>query len=220
MMVGSMTESDIGFDAGPPAYPVSFDVDRQLSDRNRLTVAFRIILAIPHVALVGGAIIGFGFSWWSTGGAVGTAAGVMAVIAWFGVVFVAVHPRGLWDFAAFYLRWRSRSVPYLMLLRDEYPPFGEGSYPTSFAVSWPDIPRNRWSVGLRIFYVIPHLIVLIFLNLAWVVTSIVAWFAILITGSYPGGLYGFAVGVMRWDLRVEAYLLLMRDEYPPFRLAD
>jgi hypothetical protein len=144
----------------------------------------------------------------------------MAVIAWFGVVFAAVHPRGLWDFAGFYLRWRARSVPYLMLLRDEYPPFGEGTYPTSFAVSWPDIPRNRWSVGLRIFYVIPHLIVLIFLNLAWVVTAIVAWFAILFTGSYPGGLYDFAVGVMRWDLRVEAYLLLMRDEYPPFRLAD
>jgi hypothetical protein len=215
-----MSESDIGFDAGPPAYPVSFDVERQLSDRNRLTVAFRIILAIPHVALVGAAGIGLGFSWWSTGGAVGTAAGVMAVITWFGIVFAAVHPRGLWDFGGFYLRWRARAVPYLMLLRDEYPPFGDGNYPTSFAASWPEIPRNRWSVGLRIFYAIPHVIVLIFLNLAWVVTSIVAWFAILFTGSYPAGLYDFAVGVLRWDLRVEAYLLLMRDEYPPFRLAD
>jgi hypothetical protein len=143
----------------------------------------------------------------------------MAVIAWFGVVFVAVHPRGLWDFAGFYLRWRARSVPYLMLLRDEYPPFGEGSYPTSFAVGWPDIPRNRWSVGFRIIFAIPHIVVLIFLNVAWVVTSIVAWFAILFTGRYPAGLYDFGVGVLRWDLRVEAYLLLMRDEYPPFRLA-
>src|SRR6516225_2911437 len=141
MIVGSMSEINVGFDAGPPGYPVSFDVERQLSDRNRLTVAFRIILAIPHVVLVGGAIIGFGFSWWSTGGAVGTAAGAMAVIAWFGVVFVAVHPRGLWDFAAFYLRWRSRSVPYLILLRDEYPPFGDGPYPITFEVTWPDGPR-------------------------------------------------------------------------------
>jgi hypothetical protein len=212
--------SEMGFDAGPPAYPVSFDVERQLSDRNRLTVAFRIILAVPHLALVGAAGIGFGYSWWSNGGVVGAAAGVMAVIAWFGLVFVAVHPRGLWDFGEFYLRWRARAVPYLMLLRDEYPPFGEGSYPTSFGVSWPEIPRNRLSVGLRIFYAIPHVIVLFFLNLAWTVTSIVAWFAILFTGRYPAGLYDFAVGVMRWDLRVEAYLLLMRDEYPPFRLAD
>jgi hypothetical protein len=50
-------------------------------------------------------------------------------------------------------------------------------------------------------------------------TSIVAWFAILFTGRYPAGLYEFAVGVLCWDLRVEAYILLMRDEYPPFTLA-
>ena len=140
----------------------------------------------------------------------------MAVIAWFALVFAATHPRGLWDFAAFYLRWRARSVPYLMLLRDEYPPFGDGTYPTTFAIEWPTGRRDRLSIGLRIFYVIPHVIVLVFLNIAWVLTSIVAWFAILFTGRYPGRLYEFAVGVLRWDLRVEAYLLLMRDEYPPF----
>jgi Domain of unknown function (DUF4389) len=50
-------------------------------------------------------------------------------------------------------------------------------------------------------------------------TSIVAWFAILFTGRYPAGLYEFAVGVLCWDLRVEAHILLMRDEYPPFTLA-
>ena len=60
---------------------------------------------------------------------------------------------------------------------------------------------------------------LFFLNIAWALTSIVAWFAIVFTGGYPAGLYEFAVGVLRWDLRVEAYVLLMRDEYPPFRLA-
>ena len=81
-----------------------------------------------------------------------------------------------------------------------------------------DGPRNRLSVGLRIFYAIPQVIVLLFLNIAWVFTSIVAWFAILFTGRYPAGLYEFAVGVLRWDMRVEAYLLLMRDEYPPFSL--
>jgi hypothetical protein len=200
-----------------PAYPVSFAVDPQLSGRNRLTTGFRIILAIPHVILAGGTGIGFGWSW--SAGVLGTAAAVMAVIAWFALVFAATHPRGLWDFAAFYLRWRARSVPYLMLLRDEYPPFGEETYPTTFAVEWPTGPRNRLSIGLRIFYVIPHVIVLVFLNIAWILTSIVAWFAILFTGRYPGGLYGFAVGVLRWDLRVEAYLLLMRDEYPPFTLS-
>jgi hypothetical protein len=209
--------SDIVPGSPSPAYPVSFAVEPQLSDRNRLTTGFRIILAIPHVILAGGTGIGFG--WWWSAGVLGTAAGVMAVIAWFALVFVATHPRGLWDFGAFYLRWRARSVPYLMLLRDEYPPFGDETYPTTFAVEWPTGRRDRLSIGLRIFYVIPHVIVLVFLNIAWILTSIVAWFAILFTGRYPGGLYGFAVGVLRWDLRVEAYLLLMRDEYPPFTLS-
>jgi hypothetical protein len=107
-----------------------------------------------------------------------------------------------------------------MLRRDDYPPFGEGPDPVTFAVTWPAGDRDRLSVGLRIFYAIPHLIVLVFLNIAWVLTSIVAWTSILFTGRYPRGLYNFAVGVLRWDLRVEAYLLLMRDEYPPFRLAN
>jgi hypothetical protein len=211
--------SDTGFTPPTPAYPVAFDVERQLSDRNRLTTAFRIILAIPHLLLVGGAGIGFGIGWSSMGGVVGTAATVMAVIAWFAIVFVATHPRGLWDFGTYYLRWRARSVPYLMLLRDDYPPFGDEPYPTSFAVSWPTGERDRLSVGLRLIYAIPHVIVLIFLNIAWLLTSIVAWFAILFTGRYPAELYEFAVGVLRWNLRVEAYLLLLRDEYPPFRLA-
>jgi hypothetical protein len=203
----------------PPAYPVAFGVEPQLADRNRVTTGFRIVLAIPHLLLAGGAGIGFGFAWWSIGGVLGAAAAVMAVIAWFALIFASVHPRGLWDFAGFYLGWRSRSVPYVMLLRDEYPPFGEGAYPSTFEVPWPDGPRNRLSIGLRIFYVIPHVIVLVFLNIAWILTSIVAWFAILFTGKYPRGLYDFAVGVLRWDLRVEAYLLLMRDEYPPFTFA-
>jgi uncharacterized protein DUF4389 len=48
---------------------------------------------------------------------------------------------------------------------------------------------------------------------------IVAWFAILLTGRYPRGLFGFVVGAMRWANRVSGYAaLLVTDEYPPFRL--
>jgi hypothetical protein len=60
--------------------------------------------------------------------------------------------------------------------------------------------------------------VLFFVLLAWCVTAIVAWFVILFTGTYPQGLYEFAAGALRWRLRVEAYMLLMVDEYPPFSL--
>jgi hypothetical protein len=81
-----------------------------------------------------------------------------------------------------------------------------------------EFPRDKVSVGLRIFYVIPHAFILIFLGIAWFFTSVVAWFAILINGEYPEGLYKFGLGVFRWSTRVEAYMLLLVDQYPPFSL--
>jgi hypothetical protein len=66
--------------------------------------------------------------------------------------------------------------------------------------------------------VIPHIVVLFFVLLAWCFTTIAAWFIILFTGRYPAGLYEFGVGVLRWLMRVQAYLLLLVDEYPPFSL--
>jgi hypothetical protein len=204
------------------AYPVAFDVEPQLHDRNRLTVFFRIILAIPHLILVGGPAFAVGCGWsahWGGSGVLGLGAGVMAIIAWFAILFADTHPRGLWDFARYVMSWRARVVAYVALLRDEYPPFSDDAYPVTYAVAYPDAPRDKWSVGLRIFYVIPHVIVLFFVGIAWFITAVIAWFAILLTGSYPASLYPFAVGYLRWVLRVESYLLLMRDEYPPFSFA-
>jgi hypothetical protein len=82
----------------------------------------------------------------------------------------------------------------------------------------PESPRNRLTVAFRIFLAIPHLIAIWALGIAWGVTTIVAWFAILLTGRYPEGLYRFGVGVFQWSMRVDVYLLLLRDEYPPFSL--
>lgn len=78
--------------------------------------------------------------------------------------------------------------------------------------------RDRLSVGLRLLYVLPHALVLAALGLAWLVTVVIGWCAILLTGAYPAGLYHFAVGYLRWSLRVESYTLLLHDQYPPFRL--
>jgi hypothetical protein len=213
----------------PPAYPVAFDVEPQLHGRNRLTVAFRIILAIPHLILVGGpglALgsglgIGFrngryGFASFSGHGALGAVAFVMAMIAWFAILFANQHPRGLWDFARFFMRWRTRAIVYTAMLRDEYPPFGDAPYPVTYEVEFPDAPRKKWSVGLRIIYVIPHAIVLFFLGIVFCLVQLIVWFAILFTGSFPQGLYQFCIGYLRWSVRVETYMLLMRDEYPPF----
>jgi Domain of unknown function (DUF4389) len=208
------------------AYPVSVDVQPLLANRNRLTTAFRVILAIPHIILVGG-VGGLGFSF--TGGArreslgsetglLGAVAFFLAVISWFTIVLTGQHIIGIRQFTVFYMRWRVRALAYLMLLEDLYPPFGEAPYPSSLTIVDPIGPRDRVTVGFRIFLGIPHFIVLIFLVFAWWVTSFVAWLAILLTGAYPQGLYDFGVGVLRWLLRVEAYMLLLIDEYPPFSL--
>ena len=68
---------------------------------------------------------------------------------------------------------------------------------------------------------IPHYIVLFFLDIAAFVVVIVAWFAILFTGTYPRGMFDFVEGVIRWNVRVAGYaLVLITDQYPPFRLAS
>ena len=108
----------------------------------------------------------------------------------------------------------------VLLLEDLYPPFGEGPYPADIAIADPPSARDRLSVGLRLLFALPHIFVLFFVLIAWAFTTIAAWFSILLTGSYPRGLYEFGVGALRWRLRVEAYLLLMVDEYPPFSLSD
>jgi hypothetical protein len=215
-------------DANGTAYPVVIDVDPQIAARRRLSVALRLILAIPHVILVGAPGFALGVTTAPAGtaqhsesigsnGLLGAVAFVGAVISWFAIVFTGRHPRGLWNLAEFYMRWRANAVAYTALLRDEYPPFGTGAYPVVYEVPFPE-RRDRLAVGLRLILVIPHLIVLVFLDIAWFVATLVAWVAILLAGQYPESLYRFGVGMMRWTLRVESYLLLLRDEYPPFSL--
>ena len=203
-------------------YPVSVSVDPPKGPRNRLTTAFRLILAIPHFILVGGVATsiasrnswGFGIE----GGILGGIAGVLAVVSWFTIVLGGTHIAGIREFSRFYLRWRVRALAYAMLLEDQYPPFGEGTYPTTFDVVEPALPRHRLSVGFRLLLVIPQLVVLFFVTIVWCVTAFVGWISILIVGDYPKALYDFGVGVLRWRVRVEAYLLLLVDEYPPFSL--
>lgn len=212
----------------PVAHPVDVRVAPAISGRNRLTCAFRIILAIPHILIVGGpAALAMtllpraesgGIEWGSGTGVLGAVAAVAAIMAWFAIVFMGTHPKGLWTLSAFYLRWRVRAAAYLALLRDEYPPFEDAPYPVALVLSPPDRPRDRITVAFRIVLALPHVILIWLLGFAWAVTTIIAWFSILLTGNYPATLYHFGVGVLRWSTRVEAYLLLLHDDYPPFSL--
>lgn len=209
-------------------HSVDVHVSQQAENRDRLTTAFRLVLAIPHLLLVG-APAAFVLSWsagpdgrynleWTGAGVLGAMAAVCALIAWFAILGTGRYPEGLRGLATMYLRWRVRAVAYTALLRDEYPPFGDAPYPAELVLEGPHVPPDRMTVAFRLILAIPHLLAVWVLGIAWFFTTIVAWFSILLAGRYPKGLYDFGVGVLRWNTRVEAYLLLLDDEYPPFSL--
>jgi len=79
---------------------------------------------------------------------------------------------------------------------------------------------SRWLWLVKWILIIPHLVVLFFMWIAFIAITVVAFFAIVFTGKYPRGMFGFNVGVMRWTWRVGfySYSALGTDRYPPFSL--
>ena len=197
---------------------VQVEAEHPGRERNRWTAAFRPILAIPHAIFVGGTLVGFRLRW-ARAGIVGMLALTCAFIDWFAILFTGRSIEGLRQFKRMYLGWRARFLAYAWLLRDEYPPFGDGLYPVRLEL--PDEPeaRDRWSVGLRIFTLFPHIVVMFCLLVAEVVVCIASWFCIVFTRRLPDGLWRFSRDVLRYVLRVEAYALLIHDRFPSFSLS-
>jgi hypothetical protein len=202
-------------------YPVQFSVDYPDRPLNRLTSAFRIFVAIP-ILIVLGSVSNSSLAWSQDGGK--AASGVGGVL-FFGpllmILFRQKYPRWWFDWNVELQRFTNRVVVYVLLMDDHYPSTDE-QQSVHLDYVYPDVSRdlNRWLPIVKILLAIPHLIVLGFLWLATIVVVIVAWFAILFTGRYPRGLFGFVEGVMRWGQRVIGYcLLLTTDKYPPFSLS-
>lgn len=84
-----------------------------------------------------------------------------------------------------------------------------------YDVVYPD-RLSRLLIFIKWLLIIPHAIVVALLAIGLYITTFIAWFAILITGNYPRGMWDFAMMVMRWVARINAYVYLQRDEYPPF----
>jgi hypothetical protein len=201
-------------------YPVQFAVDYPDRPLNRLTTAFRIVVAIPILIVLGSVsgstIVG---SAHTTTVAVG-AGGLLFLGPLLMIVFRRKYPRWWFDWNLELQRFSNRVVAYLALMDDRYPSTDDRQA-VHLDYAYPDASRdlNRWLPLIKWLLVIPHFVVLVFLWVAGFVVVLLAWFAILFTGRYPRGMFTFVEGVLRWSQRVVAYaFLLVTDAYPPFRL--
>ena len=148
-------------------------------------------------------------------------------MSWFVILFTGELPEGTRELPGDdHALFDVRAYSYALFMKEEYPPFTFGMTPTDpgddprvrVDVAPQLVNRNRLTVAFRIILAIPQLIVLALLVLAAFVAAVIAFFAVLFTGQWPEGLRDFVVKVMRWSVRVQAYFLLLTDEYPPFAL--
>ncbi|MFF8603102.1 DUF4389 domain-containing protein [Streptomyces sp. NPDC015232] len=158
---------------------------------------------------------------------------VVAVIAFFAILFTERFPRGLFDFNLGVLRWswRVSYYSYGALGTDRYPPFSLGpepDYPARLDIVYPErLSRSQVLVKWWLL-AIPHYLVIAFftggMEVHWwsggliTLLTLIAGFAVALTDRYPRDLFALIVGLNRWVLRVAAYASLMTDVYPPFRL--
>lgn len=181
---------------------VSLDIT-YTTPRNRLTNAFRVIWAIPHLIIVN---------------AISRLAQVLSVVQWFIVIFTGKRHRGLWDLTRGCLDWEVRAYAYATMMYDTYPNFGfeKKDEPVEFVLDWDEAPANRLSVALRIIYAIPALLLTIVVYIGALFVIIATWFAILFTGSQPRGMFDFLLKAERLGARLSAYLYLLTDTYPKY----
>ncbi|MEV4536482.1 DUF4389 domain-containing protein [Asanoa sp. NPDC049518] len=202
-------------------YPVKVRADRTAPPGRWLWLV-KWLLLIPHfVVLV--------FLW--------TAFVAMTVVAYVAVLVTGRYPTSIHAFNVGVLRWswRVNVYGYAVLGTDRYPPFTLAEvpdYPAGLDAG-PPPTMPRWRPLVAWLFVLPHLLVLAaFAGSSWAATRdgvsgpmgvvavglVIAALALLFTGRYPAGLYDLLVGVARWGVRVVAYVALLSDTYPPFRL--
>ncbi len=209
------------------SYPVHVQADPQPAASRWLWLV-KWLLAIPHYVVLA-------FLW--------IAFVVLSIIAFVAILITGRYPRAIFDFNVGVLRWSWRVAYYSYgaLATDRYPPFSledKPDYPAHFDVDYPEHLSRGLVLVKWWLLAIPHYIVVgVFLGSGtWAVEQsngqwqqvwggglvgilvLVAAVLLAFTGSYPRPLYDLLLGVNRWCLRVAAYVSLMTDEYPPFRM--
>jgi hypothetical protein len=184
-------------------HPIRLRVTDDLQ-RTRLTVFFRVLLAVPH------------FLWIA----------LLAVIAafaivgnWFATLFTGRSPVGLHNFLAGFLRYTTQVSAYLFLIADPFPGFYlinlKQDYPIDLEVAPPEV-QNRWTVFFRIILAIPAMIVSNILRNLSGILGFFSWFVALFTGRVPQGIRNFGVLALRYESQTYGYLMLLTSRYPSF----
>jgi Domain of unknown function (DUF4389) len=155
----------------------------------------------------------------------GTLRNVLTLISLFTVVFTKKIPRPLFEAIVMTYRYEWRVMSYALFMHEDYPPFDfrpsatdDGAEPhTMLSLTYPE-DLDRWKPLYKWILAIPHYIVMVALAVAGVVAVLVGFFAVIFTGNFPLGTRDFIVNVWRYGLRVQAYVGLLTDQYPPFEL--
>jgi hypothetical protein len=187
-----------------PQHPIRLVVNDDLQ-RNRLTVFFRLILAIPHLLW---------FLLWTV------IADLAWFVGWFATLIMGRLPDGLHTFLATYLRYATHLRSYIFLIADPFPQFTgkAGTYPIDLDVDPPQ-RQNRLTVFFRVVLAIPALLVVYVISSLSNLLAIFSWFIALVTGRVPEGLRNFAALALRIEIQTGAYLMLVTGRYPGFNVS-
>lgn len=182
-------------------HPIGLIVDDDLS-RNRLTVFFRLLLAIPQ------AIWLYFF---------GIVASIALFVAWVAALLLGRVPEGLHNFLAHYQRASAHLNAYILLLADPWPPFlGEpGSYPVDLRVDPPQ-PQSRLTVFFRVLLAIPAILLAYVFRIVNTLVAILGWFYCLAMGRMHQGMRDLSAWMFAYELQTYAYLFLLTGRYPSF----
>lgn len=197
---------------------IETQIDVSLTERNRLTAFFRIILVAPVFIFVASfaptSSSDFSSDNWGAYGA-----GLLILPAGLAIVFRQVYPSYVLAFNEALLSLQTRLDAYLLLLTDEYPSIEENDV---VSVTFPEVDAkqlNRWLPLVKWFLALPLYLVGIIYVIYAAFLTVIAWFSVLFTGNYPEFCAEGVVGTLAYWNRVAGYaLLLVTDEYPTFSL--
>lgn len=194
---------------------IETQIDVTLTERNRLTAFFRIILTVPALLFLASFTPSTAFSEDN----IGIFAGLLALPAALAIVVRQVYPSYVLAFNDALLSLQTRVDAYLLLLTDEYPSIEENDV---VSVTFPEVDANalnRWLPLIKWLLALPLYLVGIAYIIYAAFLTLFAWFSILFTGNYPEFCAEGVVGTIAYWNRVAGYALLMvTDEYPAFSL--